>query len=52
MTDLIDGNDSIDLKEFNNSLKRLGIMMPPEGVVKYFQELDTGLYLGVLGVML
>jgi len=36
-----DGNDSIDLKEFNNALKRLGILMPPEGVVKYFQELDT-----------
>jgi len=36
-----DGNDSIDLMEFNNALKRLGIMMPPEAVANYFNELDT-----------
>jgi Ca2+-binding EF-hand superfamily protein len=36
-----DGNDSIEVNEFNNALKRLGILMPPEGVAKYFNELDT-----------
>jgi len=36
-----DGNDKIELKEFNNNLKRLGIMMTPEAVVKYFDELDV-----------
>jgi len=36
-----DGNDSIELTEFNNALKRLGILLPPEGVANYFNELDT-----------
>jgi len=36
-----DGSDVIQLVEFNNALKRLGIMMDPEGVAKYFAELDT-----------
>jgi len=36
-----DGNDRIDIKEFNNSLKRLGVAMAPEAVVKYFDELDV-----------
>jgi len=36
-----DGNDSVEVTEFGNALKRLGLFMPPEGVVKYFNELDT-----------
>jgi calmodulin len=36
-----DGNDSIDINEFSNALKRLGMFMPPEQIVKYFNELDT-----------
>jgi len=36
-----DGNDSIEVTEFNNALKRLGILMDPEGVANYFNELDT-----------
>jgi len=36
-----DGSDSIEITEFNNALKRLGMFMAPESVSKYFSELDT-----------
>jgi len=36
-----DGSDAVDLMEFNTALKRLGIMMEPEAVAKYFNELDS-----------
>jgi Ca2+-binding EF-hand superfamily protein len=36
-----DGNDSVDLIEFNNALRRLGLLMPPQIVAEFFAKLDT-----------